>query len=143
MELQVKRLYSDANIPERQNPGDAGLDLYCYDMHWDKARKVYKYSTGVAVAIPENHVGIIAPRSSIYKRGLVLVNSIGIIDSGYRGEIMFMYGKRPDANIVKPYQHGERLGQLMVLPYPSLKVIEVNNLNNTTRGEDGFGSTGN
>jgi dUTP pyrophosphatase len=99
-----------------------------------------EYGTGLAVEIPEGHVGLLFPRSSISNSGLILTNSVGVIDSGYRGEIKFRFKHIPDTAYYKP---GDRIGQLIVMPYPEIDFQEVEELSSTERGEGGFGSSGN
>lgn len=100
------------------------------------------YGTGLAVEIPEGYVGLLFPRSSISKKGLTLANSVGVIDSGYRGEIMFKFAitsDRPRKNSV--YEVGDRIGQLIIMPYPKIEFV-TGELTESERGVGGFGSTG-
>jgi dUTP pyrophosphatase len=100
------------------------------------------YGIGLAFEIPEGHVGLLFPRSSNSKTDLYLTNHVGVVDSGYRGEIMFKF--RPVNGLLnaKVFQVGDRVGQIMILPYPSIEFDEVNELTNSERGDGGFGSTG-
>jgi len=100
------------------------------------------YGTGLAIEIPEGHVGLIFPRSSNSKTDLYLTNHVGVIDSGYRGEIMFKYRPIDGLLNAKVYQIGDRVGQLMILPYPAVELVEAAELSSSERGEGGFGSTG-
>ena len=136
-----KRLTDNAVIPKYSKVGDAGLDLTATSMSINKELRQITYGTGIAIEIPKGFVGLVFPRSSIRNTVLSLTNSVGVIDSGYRGEIMatFKYPNSPDSDI---YQVGERIVQLMVVPYPIIELIEVNELTDTERGEGGFGSTG-
>ena len=151
--VKIKKLHEDAVIPSYAKDGDAGMDMtaisdpevvavdneYCY----------VNYKTGIAVEIPEGYVGLIFPRSSISKKSLSLANSVGVIDSGYRGEISFRFKyditshnpTKPEKNEAV-YQKGDRIGQLMIIPYPKVQFEEVEELSNSSRGEGGFGSTG-
>lgn len=138
--LKFKKLKDNAVVPTQANPGDAGFDLTAITKEWDGDLDILTYGTGLAVEIPEGHVGLLFPRSSVYKTGLSLANCVGVIDSGYRGEIMLKYyiGQRPKRN----FNEGERVGQLVVMPYAALTAIEASELSETKRGVGGFGSSG-
>lgn len=138
MKIKIKKLHPDAVVPAYAKAGDAGLDLTAVSFDYEDGILVYR--TGVAVEIPKGHVGLLFARSSIFKTDLMLTNHVGVIDSGYRGEIMFKF--RDLGNRVKRYLVGERIGQLMVLPYPAIEFEEVENLSETERGTGGYGSTG-
>ena len=138
MILKFKKLHEDAIIPSYAKPGDAGLDLTAVTESWNL--DIVTYGTGLAVEIPEGFVGLLTPRSSVYKTGLFLANSVGVIDSGYRGEIMFKY-RSLDSGL--QYYIKDRVGQLLLVPIPLIKTLEVDELSSTDRGEGGFGSTGN
>jgi len=137
MKIKIKKLHNDAVIPQYAKPGDAGMDLTAVDVSADLGYLTYK--TGIAIQIPEGHVGLLFPRSSIYKTGQTLSNCVGVIDSGYRGEIMMKFTPSPYSN---DYQIGDRIGQIMILPYPQIKFEEVESLDESDRGEGGYGSTG-
>ena len=137
MKVQIKKLHPDAVIPEYAKPGDAGLDLTAVDVIADGNTLTYK--TGLAVEIPFWHVGLLFPRSSVYKTGQTLTNCVGVIDSGYRGEIMMKFTLSPYA---KEYEIGDRIGQLLIIPYPKIEFVEVDTLTPTERGGGGYGSTG-
>lgn len=141
MQVRVKRLHPDATIPAYSKPGDAGMDLTATSATKDDYGNVV-YGTGLAIEIPEGHVGLIFPRSSNSKTDLYLTNHVGVIDSGYRGEIMFKF--RPVNGLLnaKVYQIGDRVGQLMILPYPAVELTEAEELSSSERGTGGFGSTG-
>lgn len=145
MEVKIKRLSEDAIIPKYAKPGDAGMDLIATSVSYDVNTNTLTYSTGLAVAIPKGYVGLIFPRSSVYKQQLQLANNVGVIDSGYRGEIKLIF--RDLAGIHKDneriYVAGDRIAQLMIVPYPTIKFKEVDRLDNTERGDGGFGSSGN
>lgn len=152
MKLKIKKLYPNAVIPQYAKQGDAGLDLTCTEIEFDNDTNTTLYKTGLAVEIPEGYVGLLFPRSSIYKTVLNLTNSVGVIDSGYRGEIMmrFIDNFSPEENPEKRfkrfskefYQVGDRIGQLILFPYPKLVIEEVEELSETERSNKGFGSTG-
>ncbi len=140
MKVKFKKLHKDAVIPGYAKPGDAGLDLVATEIKENTSFQV-TYGTGLAVEIPEGFVGLIYPRSSIRKYELALSNSVGVIDSGYRGEVGFTFNKTSGLDSLK-YNVGDRIGQLVVIPYPTIEPIEVSDLSDTERGEGGFGSTG-
>jgi dUTP pyrophosphatase len=139
--VKIKKLDPNAVIPSYAKPGDAGLDLTAITMQIiDNPQYGYiEYGTGLAFEIPQGHVGLIFPRSSVSNTGLILSNSVGVIDSGYRGEVKFRY------KYVKNTTHyvvGERVGQLIIIPYPQVQLIESQELSDTERNENGFGSSG-
>jgi dUTP pyrophosphatase len=141
MQVRVKRLHKDAVIPAYSKPGDAGMDLTAIAMEKDSYGNVV-YGTGLAIEIPEGYVGLLFPRSSNSKTDLYLTNHVGVIDSGYRGEIMFKFRATPSLLNAKVYQVGDRVGQLIIIPYPQVTLVESAELSDTERGEGGFGSTG-
>lgn len=136
--LPIRRLDPTAVVPTRAHPDDAGLDLYSLeDAELDPgAGRVIK--TGVAVAVPPGHVGLVCDRSSLAKRGLKTAG--GVIDAGYRGELgVVLWNISPAAQSVKK---GERLAQLLVIPVATPAPVEMDDLGATARGAGGFGSTG-
>ena len=141
MIVKIKKLHDNAVIPAYAKPGDAGLDLTATSVVTDEYGNVV-YGTGLAIEIPFGYAGLLFPRSSNSKTDLYLTNHVGVVDSGYRGEIMFKY--RPLDGILnsKIYQVGERVGQIVILPYPAVSFEEVEQLSDTERGDSGFGSTG-
>jgi len=140
MIVKIKKLSKEAIIPKYSKQGDAGLDFTATKISFNGLGDV-TYGTDIAIEIPYGYVGLMFPRSSIRKYGLVLSNSVGVIDSGYRGEIGFTFKKTegPDS---KKYQIGDRIGQLIILPYPQIEFEEVEELSSSERGEGGFGSSG-
>ena len=138
MKVKIKRLHPEAVIPSYSKPGDAGMDLTSVDVS-DDQYGCLTYHTGLAVEIPEGHVGLLFPRSSVYKTGQTLTNCVGVIDSGYRGEIMMKFSLSGNRN---EYQIGDRVGQLIIMPFPSIDFVEVTDLSSTDRGDGGYGSTG-
>ena len=141
MQVRVKKLHADATIPAYSKPGDAGLDLTAVTATKDQYGNVV-YGTGLAIEIPEGYVGLIYPRSSNSKTDLYLTNHVGVIDSGYRGEIMFKYRSIHGLLNSKVYQLGDRVGQLIIMPYPQIELVEADELSDSERGNGGFGSTG-
>jgi dUTP pyrophosphatase len=136
--LCVMKTHPGATLPTRAHPDDAGLDLYSLeDIRLEPGQGVVT-RTGIALAIPSGHTGLVADRSSLAKRGLKTAG--GIIDAGYRGEIHIVLW-----NISKQVQelkHGERIAQLLILPVRRPAVREVERLDDTQRGAKGFGSSG-
>lgn len=137
MKVKIKKLHEDAVIPGYAKDGDAGMDLTAIDVESDGG--VITYKTGLAVEIPRWHVGLLFPRSSVYKTGQSLTNCVGVIDSGYRGEIMLKFTLSP---YQREYEIGDRVGQLIIMPYPMIEFEEVEELTETSRGKGGYGSTG-
>ena len=138
MKVKIKKLDERATIPIYAKHGDAGMDLHAIRFQKDSDGN-YVYYTGLSLEIPDGYVGLLFPRSSISKTSHFLRNSVGVIDSGYRGEIMFKFGYGSN---IKTYMVGERVGQLIIMPHPQVEFEEVDDLSDTERGEDGFGSTG-
>jgi dUTP pyrophosphatase len=141
IDVAVRRLREDALLPTRAYEGDAGLDLAaCEGVTLGPGERA-TVSTGVAVEIPEGYAGFVQPRSGLAARhGIGLVNSPGLIDSGYRGEIqvVLLNTDRSAAFTVEP---GMRIAQLVVVPVPSVRVVEAEELAVTERGSRGFGSS--
>ena len=143
MELKFKRLTDSAVLPIRAHKGDAGLDLTAIDITLEPneaGQTVLVYHTGLAVEIPEGHVGLLFPRSGIYKKSIFLTNCVGVIDENYRGEIMAKFHVTTNG-APAIYKPGERFAQLIILPIPSMTVVEAEELSETDRGDGGFGST--
>lgn len=144
MIVKIKKLVENAVIPKYSKPGDAGLDLTATSVSFEK--NYVSYKTGLAVEIPEGFVGLLFPRSSNSKMDLILTNSVGVIDSGYRGEIELRYklvGNGTTPSVVGVYNIGDRVGQLIIIPYPKIEFQEVEELSATERNTGGYGSTGN
>lgn len=142
MNIKIKKLVPNAVIPTYAHVGDAGMDVTAVSVDYDRKNQCYMYHTGLAFEVPTGHVMLIFPRSSNRKTEYYLTNSVGVLDSGYRGELMLAFKARDYGNTEMPYKVGERIGQIMILPYPSIMFTEVDELSNTERGEGGFGSTG-
>jgi dUTP pyrophosphatase len=166
MQVKIKKLIPEAVIPKYSKSGDAGMDLVATSISFDESGNVC-YGTGLAFEIPEGYVGLIFPRSSNSKKDLILSNSVGVLDSGYRGEVSFKFKPSAiiyDADTTQESKHlternyidlpdiphlefeyyavGDRIGQIIILPYPQIEFEEVEELSETDRGEGGFGSTG-
>lgn len=150
LQIKFKRLTPNAVTPTKAHTTDAGFDLTATSKETDAYGNIV-YGTGIALEIPENHVGLLFPRSSNAKKDLLLTNSVGVIDSGYRGEVSFKF--KPSNVIEKPdlayipesiskYEVGDRIGQLIIIPYPEVTFVETDELSETPRGNGGYGSTG-
>ncbi len=142
MELRFVRLREEAILPKRAHEGDAGLDLYADEPAHLGPGERWSVGTGVAVEIPEGHAGLLLPRSGLAREhGIALVNSPGLIDSGYRGEIRVLLLNTDPAEVyrVKP---GDRIAQLILTPVLAAEPVEVEALAETARAEGGFGSSG-
>ncbi len=142
LELPVKKLNSEAVIPESAYEGDAGIDLRSLvDVTLQPFERAL-VPTGLAVAIPEGYAGFVLPRSgSAIKQGLSLVNAPGLIDSGYRGELGCICINL-DAQVPIEIKAGDRIAQLVIMKVEQVKLLEVNELSETSRGAGGFGSSG-
>lgn len=142
MKVKIKKLNENAVTPKYAKEGDSGMDLTAIGIEYTKDYVSYK--TGLAFEIPNGYVGLLFPRSSNSKKDLILSNSVGIIDSGYRGEVEFRYkGLYKQGGIyTNTYDVGDRVGQIIILPYPKIEFEEVNELSDTERGDGGFGSSG-
>ena len=140
MIVKVELLDYRAVLPKYAQFGDAGLDLVAIDKEFmDDTTIIYK--TGIAVEIPTGYVGLIFPRSSISKTSLSLCNSVAVIDSGYRGEIVLKF-RYTDKTWRGVYKVGDRVAQLIIVPYPNIELQQVKSLTPSDRGINGFGSTG-
>jgi dUTP pyrophosphatase len=142
IEIPVTRLREDAVLPTRAYPGDAGLDLVACDRHELAPGARALVGTGIAVAIPEGHAGFVTPRSGLAaKHGITIVNTPGLVDAGYRGELRVILHNTDDREpfVVEP---GMRIAQLVVVPVAATALREVDTLPQSERGEGGFGSSG-
>lgn len=143
MEVNIKKFHPNAVVPSYAKDGDAGMDLTAVTKEYDKDGNVC-YGIGLGFEIPDGYVGLIFPRSSNSKKDLLLSNSVGVIDSGYRGEVGFKFKQTIECDLesLKEYEVGDRIGQIIILPYPKIKFNLVDELNETERGSGGFGSSG-
>lgn len=173
MKVKIKRLSEKSVIPTYSKDGDAGLDLVATSKSYDENGNVV-YGTDLAFEIPKGFVGLLFPRSSNAKMDLLLSNSVGVLDSGYRGEVMFKFKKQinnersvlntmvavqlmakikddfkhlglldeDDIEEFREYEIGDRIGQLIIMPYPTIEFEEVEELSESDRGNGGYGSTG-
>ena len=166
MKVKIKKLAENAVIPTYAKEGDAGLDLVATSRTTDQNGNLV-YGTGLAVEIPKGYVGLLFPRSSNSKTNFYLTNSVGVIDSGYRGEIIMKYKcihhhvcnyikwwikknilkqENPSVSVQlffnNEYKIGDRIGQLIIIKHPFIEFVESDSLSETDRGNSGFGSTG-
>ncbi len=145
MLIKVKKLHENAVVPQYAKEGDAGLDLVAVDSGTEADYGKYiEYKTGLAFEIPRGYVGLLFPRSSVSNYTLSLANCVGVLDSGFRGEVSFRFRSTlPLGGLTKKgYQAGDKIGQLLVLPYPTITTILVDDLSETERGAGGYGSSG-
>ena len=142
MELAVTKLEPGALLPTRAHPGDAGLDLYaCESAHIGPGER-WSVGTGVAVQIPDAHAGLVLPRSGMAREhGITLVNSPGLIDSGYRGELRVLLLNTDPAETFR-VEPGDRIAQLLITPIAVADPVESAALSESARGDGGFGSSG-
>ena len=142
MELPVVKLKSEAVLPTRAHEGDAGLDLCaCEAAHIGPGER-WSVGTGVAVEIPAGHAGFVLPRSGLaMKHGISLVNSPGLIDAGYRGEIRVLLLNTDPAETFR-VEPGDRIAQLVIAPVVLAEPVEAETLTESSRGDGGFGSSG-
>lgn len=141
--IKVKKLNENAVIPSKANDTDAGLDLTCVDISTEVGEDAvvsFVYHTGLALEIPEGYVGLLFPRSSIAKKSLLMTNCVGVIDSGYRGEIMAKM-KVNTSSIPSIYRPTEKFAQLIIMPIPAVTIEVVDELAASDRGEGGYGSS--
>lgn len=153
MKVKIKKLHADAVIPSYAKDGDAGMDLTAISVsvgrilgEWDVPNSqlglplYVEYGTGLSIEIPKGFVGLVFPRSSISVSALLMANSVGVIDSGYRGEIKVRF-KVLNLDDFQ-YKVGDRVAQLIIIPHPNIQLIETNELADSERGVGGYGSTG-
>uniref|UniRef100_A0AAU8MIQ9 dUTP diphosphatase n=1 Tax=Geladintestivirus 2 TaxID=3233134 RepID=A0AAU8MIQ9_9CAUD len=148
VEVKVKKLSEDAVMPKYAHDTDAGMDLTAVNYTYDPEYDCHIYGTGLALEIPEGYVGLVFPRSSNRKTEAYMCNHVGVIDSGYRGEIMVSFKNRDTIKpaqipfLIKPYELKDRVGQIIIIPYPKVELSFSEDLSITDRGEQGHGSTG-
>jgi dUTP pyrophosphatase len=138
--VKVKKIHSSAIIPSYSKIGDAGMDLTITSVIENTSFSV-SYGFGLSMEIPKGFVGLVFPRSSVRNYELSLTNCVGVIDSGYRGEIQATFRKHSGLDSIS-YKVGDRGAQIVILPHPQVTMVESSELSNTERGEGGFGSTG-
>jgi dUTP pyrophosphatase len=141
MNIKIKKLHEKAVIPSYGKEGDCGLDLTAISVSTiDKGKFGYiEYDSGLSIEIPEGYVGLVYPRSSLSNTGLILANHVGVIDQNYRGSIKCRFKAIPNTDI---YSVGDRIAQLIIQPCPKIEFEVVEELSDTNRGDNGFGSSG-
>lgn len=142
MNINYKFTNENAKPPKQGSNGAGAFDLFSVaeTVVEENEYGYIEYDTGIAMQIPENYVGLLFPRSSISTTGLILANSVGVIDSDYRGSIKARFKYIPSS---KKYKVGDRVCQIMIVPIPTISFTEVETITDSIRGEEGFGSTGN
>lgn len=145
MKVNVKKLDSNAVLPTYAKHGDAGMDLTATSKNYDEHGNVC-YGTSLAFEIPNGYVGLLFPRSSNTKKDLILGNSVGVLDSGYRGEVVLKFKRIANESykihdVDDVYEIGDRIGQIIIMPYPQVEFNLVDELSSSDRGVGGFGST--
>lgn len=141
-ELRVRLLHPRARLPSRAHPGDAGLDLYACEGARLAPGERASVRTGIALEIPSGHAGLVLPRSGLAARhGIALVNSPGLIDAGYRGEVRVLL-LNTDRDAAFEIEPGQRIAQLLLTPFTELEPVEALELAASERGDGGFGSSG-
>lgn len=146
LEINIKKLSDNAVIPTCAKDGDAGMDITATSKSYDEHGNVC-YGTSLAFEIPKGYVGLLFPRSSNTKKDLILGNSVGVLDSGYRGEVVFKFkSSLGDAHGLyafgfSEYEIGDRIGQIIIMPYPQIMFNVVDELSSSDRGIGGFGSS--
>ena len=145
MIVRFKKLDENAVTPTYGKPGDACMDLTAISKMYDANGNIV-YGTGIAMEIPQGYVGLVFERSSVASKDIILTNCVGVIDSGYRGEIMAKFKKiDPDNTYNKlstEYNIGDRVAQIMIIPIPHVELELVDELSESARGCGGYGSTG-
>jgi dUTP pyrophosphatase len=142
MKVRIKKLSENAVIPTYAKSGDAGMDLVATSIISETDTQI-TFGIGLALEIPKGFVGLIFPRSSVRKTRLMLSNCVGVVDSGYRGELQATFNKVNQNSIAEnDYKVGDRIAQIMIIPHPPIEFEEADELSDTERGDGGFGSTG-
>lgn len=139
IDVKVRKVHPDAVIPTYAHPGDAGMDVTA--VSYEITDRYIEYDTGLQFQLPPGYVMLIFPRSSVSKTDLVLANSVGVLDSGYTGNLKLRFKVAKTADCLA-YSAGDRVGQIMIIPYPEVNFIETDSFEDTERGSGGFGSTG-
>lgn len=148
MEIKFKKIHAKAEVPKQGREGDAAWDLTACEAgvrsEYESGEAMFiEYNTGIAIAVPEDHVGLVFPRSSISNRDLILKNCIGVIDPNYRGAITTRFWVTEPSGIANIYNVGDRIAQLVIIPRPFLEFEEVEDLGTTNRNAEGYGSSDN
>ena len=137
LEIKIKKLVPEAQIPKYAKPGDAGMDIYAVSKN--KTDKFVEYGTGLSFELPKGFMMLVYPRSSVTNMDLNMANSVGVLDAGYRGELKIRFRKTGPTD----YNIGDRVAQIIIMPFPEINFEETDELSQSERGANGFGSTGN
>lgn len=141
MEVKIKLLSDKAKLPVKGTPDSAGYDLTAASVFWDRSNNIVSYGFGIAFEIPKGYVGLIFPRSSVYKKNLDMSNCVGVIDSDYRGEISAKF-RLLNPNLDNVYISGERIAQIVFIKHDDVDFKVSEELSETIRGAGGYGHTG-
>lgn len=139
IDVKIRKVHPDAVIPFRAHTTDAGMDVTAISM--EMTEDYVEYDTGLQFQLPEGYAMLIFPRSSNSKKNLLLCNSVGILDAGYTGNLKLRFKLTTEGYTEKIYNPGDKVGQIMIIPYPEINFIETEVFNETERGDGGFGST--
>ena len=139
IDVKIRKVHPDAVIPFRAHATDAGMDVIAISM--EMTEDYVEYDTGLQFQLPEGYAMLIFPRSSNSKKDLLLCNSVGILDAGYTGNLKLRFKLMTEGYTEKIYNPGDKVGQIMIIPYPEINFIETEIFNETERGDGGFGST--
>ena len=139
IDVKIRKVDENAVIPFRAHPSDAGMDVTAISM--EMTEDYVEYDTGLQFQLPEGYAMLIFPRSSNSKKDLLLCNSVGILDAGYTGNLKLRFKLTTEGYTEKIYNPGDKVGQIMIIPYPEINFIETEVFNETERGDGGFGST--
>ena len=139
IDVKIRKVHPDAVIPFRAHATDAGMDVTAISM--EMTEDYVEYDTGLQFQLPEGYAMLIFPRSSNSKKDLLLCNSVGILDAGYTGNLKLRFKLTTEGYTEKIYNPGDKVGQIMIIPYPEINFIETEVFNETERGNGGFGST--
>ena len=137
--IKYRKLHPDAKAPKQGQYGDAGFDFSVLSVEPIKGEKAVIIHSGICVEIPYGYQGELRARSSVHKTNTILSNGVGTIDAGYRGEVKGVFYLNGNDN---PFEIGDRFAQLVIMPAPPVKYVEVEELSESERGENGYGSTG-
>lgn len=140
VDVKIRKVHPDAVLPKRAHPTDAGMDVTAISM--EMTEDYLEYDTGLQFQLPAGYVMLIFPRSSNSKKDLLMCNSVGVLDAGYTGNLKFRFKLTTEGYTEKIYNPGDKIGQIIILPYPEINFVETEEFDETDRGSGGFGSTG-
>lgn len=140
VDVKIRKVHPDAVLPQRAHPTDAGMDVTAISM--EMTEDYIEYDTGLQFQLPAGYAMLIFPRSSNSKKDLLMCNSVGVLDAGYTGNLKFRFKLTTEGYTEKIYNPGDKIGQIIILPYPEINFIETEEFDETDRGSGGFGSTG-